>query len=143
MSPFDNLSNALRPSAVILTLRAQIQPAGTGHENCLGLPLRLNHQVHPFLDFRDRERREPEAGAPTLDGGHDLVHVVADDAEPHVLRVLLDDATERCLCRGRHHVRLVEDDELVALGEERPRLGEVLDLLADDVDTTIVRRIQL
>lgn len=85
----------------------------------------------------ERTRNAPEAGAARLDGGDNLVDIVADDAEAHVLGVLLDDcgvlppvsaaaarevaeqrrgrtATERRLGGCRHHVGLVEDDELEA-----------------------------
>ena len=97
-------------------------------------PLGFDDVVHALLDLLDGQRREPEARTATLDGGDDLVDVVADDAEADVLRILLDDAPERGLRGGGHHVGFVEDDELVAFGEERARLGEVLDLLADDFD---------
>ena len=79
----------------------------------------------------------PETGAARLDGWDDAIDVVADDAEAHVLRVLFDDCVleywpsavsgmrrARRLCRGhtsskgslrllRHHVGLVQNDELV------------------------------
>lgn len=87
-------------------------------------------------EMKRLEKDAPEAGAARLDGRDDFVDVVADDAEAHVLRVLLDDcedewmelarrgeeggreqgrtAAESGLGGGRHHVGLVEDDELEA-----------------------------
>jgi hypothetical protein len=56
---------------------------------------------------------------------------------------LLDDAAEGSLRLLGHHVRLVEDDEFVAFGEERARLRKLLDLLAYNVDATVVRRVEL
>ena len=106
-------------------------------------PFRLNHGIHPLLDLRDRQRGEPEARTTALDSGNALVDVVADDAEADVLRVLLDDAAERGLRGGGHHVGFVEDDELVAFGEECASLGKVLDLLADDFDAAVVGRVEL
>lgn len=40
------------------------------------------------------EKDAPEAGAARLDGRDDFVDVVADDAEAHILRVLLDDCED-------------------------------------------------
>jgi hypothetical protein len=99
--------------------------------------------LHPTRDFRLGEWAEAEARAAALDGGCDLADVVADDAEADVARVLLDDTPERGLRGLSHRVCLVEHDELEAAREERARLREVLDLQAHDVDTTVVRRVQL
>ena len=109
----------------------------------LHAPLSLNDNIYPLLDLGHRQRREAEPRAATLHRGHDLVDVVADDAKAHVLRILLDNAAEGRLGGGGHHVGLVEDDELVALREQRARFREVLDLLADDVDAAVIRRVQL
>ena len=77
-------------------------------------PFFLNDKVEALLDFNLRQRAEagsgrgqvsewqtgsgrgnesecsPEASAPGLNSGNDLVDVVANDAEPHILGVLLD-----------------------------------------------------
>ena len=45
----------------------------------------------PVFHLVQFERVEAEPCAPALDSWDDLVHVVADDAEAHVLCVLLDD----------------------------------------------------
>ena len=57
-------------------------------------PLVVNDVVQPVLDLVELERVEAEARAARLDGGNDLVDVVADDAEAHVARVLLDDCAK-------------------------------------------------
>ena len=71
--------------------------------------------VHSFLDFRHGQRREPEPCTSTLNSGGNLVHVITNDAETNVFGILLDDTSESCLGCLRHHVRFIEDDELVAL----------------------------
>ena len=78
-----------------------------------------------------------------MNSGCDLVDVVADDAESDVLRVLLYHTSEGRLRRLSHHIRLTKDDELEALGEECPGLCELLYLLADDVDATIIGCVEL
>ena len=45
-------------------------------------------------EMKRLEKDAPEAGAARLDGRDDFVDVVADDAEAHVLRVLLDDCED-------------------------------------------------
>ena len=137
------LRRDLHPVTLPLLARAERQSRIETPKARIHAPLCLDVTINPLLDLRDGERREAKARAAALDGGDDLVDVVADDAEADVLRVLLDDAAERGLCRRRHHVGLIEDDELVALGEQRAGLGEVLDLLAHDVDPAVVRRVQL
>jgi hypothetical protein len=42
------------------------------------------------------------------------------------------------LCGGRHHVRLVEDDQLETTSEERACFGELFDLIAHNINATIV-----
>lgn len=78
-----------------------------------------------------------------MNGWCDLVHVVADDTEPDVLRVLFDDATESGLGSLGHHVGFVQDYEFVAFGEQSTCFCELLDLLAYDINSTIVRCIEL
>lgn len=80
--------------------------------------------------------------------------VVCDDAEAGVGGVLFHDAAQGHLRRGRHGVGLVEDDELEGReggavarlgprGEDLSGGGEGLDLLADDVDASVVGCVQL
>jgi len=78
-----------------------------------------------------------------LDGWYNLVDIVADDAKPNVLRVLFDDASKCGLGSGSHHIRLVQYDEFEPFGEKGARLCELLYLLTDDVDASVVRGVQL
>ena len=103
----------------------------------------MNNNVQTLLDFGYWKGRESEPGTSTLDSRDNLVYVVANDTEPNVLCVLLDDTPECSLSSGSHHIGFVKDDEFEALGEQCSRLGKVLDLLANNVNTSVVGRIQL
>ena len=105
--------------------------------------LGLGHLHEAVADLIAAEGGEAEAGATGLEGGDDLGHVVADEAEPGVLGVLLDDAAEGELRVVGHGVGLVEDDELDALVEELAGASELLDLVADDVDASGVGGVEL
>ena len=72
-----------------------------------------------------------------------FVDVVAYDAKANVLGILFDNTTESGLCLLSHHISLIKDDELVSLGEQGSRLRELLNLLPNYVDTTLVRCIEL
>lgn len=79
--------------------------------------------------------------------------VVGNDAEASVGRVLFHDATEGHLRCGSHGIGLVENDELEtrqprarrggAKGEDLLGGGKSLDLLAHNVDTTVIGSVQL
>lgn len=79
--------------------------------------------------------------------------VVGNDAEASVGRVLFHDATKGHLSCGGHGIGLVENDELEASqtrsrsrgteGEDLLGGGKGLDLLAHNVDTTVVGGVQL
>ena len=88
-------------------------------------------------------RREPEACTPALHCRYNLVDVVTYNAKPDILGVLFDHATQSCLSCGSHHVRFVKDDEFKARRIEGPGLRKVFDLLADDINSAIVRCVQL
>ena len=103
----------------------------------------MNNNVQTLFDFRYWKGRESEPGTSTLDSRNNLVDVVANDTEPDVLCVLLDNTPKRSLGSGGHHISFVKDDEFETLGEQCSRLGKVLDLLANNVNTSIVGRIQL
>ena len=51
----------------------------------------LDDMVESIFDLVEFERVETETGTTRLDGGNDLVDVIADDAEADVLGVLLND----------------------------------------------------
>ena len=105
--------------------------------------LGLGHLDEAVADLIPAEGGEAEAGATGLEGRDDLGHVVADEAEAGVLGVLLDDAAEGELGVVGHGIGLVEDDELDALVEELAGAGELLDLVADDVDAAGVGGVEL
>ena len=79
--------------------------------------------------------------------------VVGNDAEASVGRVLFHNATESHLCGGGHGIGFVKNDELKAgqtgsrsggaQGEDLFGGGKGLDLLAHNVDTTVVGGVQL
>lgn len=81
------------------------------------------------------------------------MRIVGDDAESGVDCVFLHDATQRHLGRIRHGISLVEDNELEAghgvgfgrraHGEDLLRARKRLDLLADHVNATVVRGVEL
>ena len=55
--------------------------------------LSLDDALHPSLHFFDGQWAETEASATTLDSWCYFVHVVANDTESNILRVLLDNTT--------------------------------------------------
>ena len=106
-------------------------------------PFSRNDSINSPLDFAHGQRRESEPRTPALHRGYNLANVVADDAESHILGVLLNHATQSGLCGCRHHVRLIEDDELVAFSKEGACLSKLLDLSANNVDASIIGCIKL
>ena len=73
-----------------------------------------------------------------MDSRYNFVDIIADDAKSDVLSILFDNATKgslRCCC---HHIGFIQDNEFVALGEQGTCLGEILDALTNDVNTTFV-----
>lgn len=92
--------------------------------------------------------REAILDAPGGQRVDDLRDVVANDAKPRVRGVGLNDPTEGCLRVDRHRVRLIKDDDLdgwdVVLRVLRDlTLSELLDLVPDDLDATLVRGVEL
>lgn len=94
--------------------------------------------IYPLLHLPHRQRREPKPRTATLNRRHDLIHIITNNAEANVLRILFDNATEGGLGGGGHHVCFVKDDEFVAFGEEGACFGELFDLFADDIDAAVV-----
>ena len=85
-----------------------------------------------------------EDGATTLDGLNDLVGLVAGKGEAGCARVDLHGAAECLLGSWCHAVGLVQDHNLVPARRERDLLlGKVLDLIPDDIDTALVRGVEL
>ena len=78
-----------------------------------------------------------------MNGWRNLVDIVTDDAKTNVLRVLFDDATKCSLGGGSHHIGLVQYDELKAFGEKGACLCELLYLLANNVNASVVRGVEL
>ena len=142
MSPFESLSRAFFPSPVMLTLENAVNSKGYRSQKRL-LLFFIYDRCDLLVHLLDRQRLETEPCTPTLDSRGDFVHVVANDAEPNVLRILLDDTAKRSLGSLGHHIRFVQDNELEAFREERARFRKLLDLVAYDVDATLIRRVQL
>ena len=103
----------------------------------------MGNNVQTLLDCRYWKGQESEPGTSTLDRRDDLVDVVANDTESEVLCVLFDDTPKHSLDSGGHHISFIEDDEFETSREQCSRLGKVLDLLANNVNTSVVGRIQL
>jgi hypothetical protein len=75
----------------------------------------LDHIHHSLLHLSNGQWRKPKSRTPTLYSWCDFVDIVTNNAEPDVLRILLDYTTERGLSLLCHHIRFIKDDELVAL----------------------------
>ena len=82
-------------------------------------PLLLADQLQPGQDLLLLQWTKPEPGAAALEGGDDLAQVVADHAEPHVVRELLYDSSQGILGIIRHGVGLVQDDQFVTAVTQR------------------------
>lgn len=67
----------------------------------------LDNANKPLLHFHNWEWREPESRTATLDGGDDFIHIIANNAEPDILGILLYDATQSRLGLLSHHVCFV------------------------------------
>ena len=102
-------------------------------------PFSLHDVIQPLFDFYNGQRGKPETRTATLNGWCNLVYIVANDAETNVLRVLFNDAAKCGLGSGSHHVGLVQYDELKPFGEKGACLRELLYLLADNVNASVVR----
>ena len=95
--------------------------------------------VVEHLRGRDEPERVVVGAGP--DGADDLLGLGGREDELHVLRRLLDDLQQRVEALRRDHVRLVEDEDLVAVagGGEDGALAEV----AGVVDAVVARRVDL
>lgn len=80
------------------------------------------------------------------------MRIIGNDTKSRVRGILLHDTSERHLRRVGHGIRLIQHNELepghrvtlgCAHGEDLLRAGERLDLLAHDVDTTVVGGVEL
>jgi hypothetical protein len=91
MSPLESLSSACLPSSVMLTLAKGQCERFKSSKKQKNQPFLVYHVLQPLLNLKRVKRRKPEAGASTLYGRDDLVHIVADDAEPNIPRILFDD----------------------------------------------------
>jgi hypothetical protein len=90
-----------------------------------------------------RERAESEPSAPRLESWDDLGDVVANEAEPGCLRILFNDPSEGELGTARDCIALIENDQLDTLAHDLLRSAERLDLVPDDVDSSLIRGIEL
>lgn len=72
-----------------------------------------------------------------------FVDIVAYNAKANVLGILFDNTTKSGLCLLGHHISFIKDNELVSLGEQGSCFSELLNLLPNYIDTTLVRCIEL
>jgi hypothetical protein len=73
----------------------------------------------------------------------DFAYVIAYEAKPHVEFARLQQGLESLLRRLGHVIHLVQDDEFRADFKDMFRFYELVDLCPDDVDTALVRCIQM
>lgn len=143
MSPRDSFTSATRPSCVRLQLE--------DHE-----PLRIlehvrhslfviNHHLQSAFDLIQLQRVKAELGTSRLDGRDDLVHIVTYNAEPHISRVLFDNSAQCTLRCRRHSIGLIQNYQLEAALVAKDILcaGKALDLFPHNIDSAVVRGIQL
>ena len=69
----------------------------------------------------------------------DFANIVTNKAEASISDIFFHDSTESQMGVFGHCITLVQNDELKLLAEDCTRAGEVLDLIAHDVDATVVR----
>lgn len=115
--------------------------------------LLLHNPIHQHPNIPLLQRTKPKPCAPRQQRRRQLMRIIRNNAEPRVGRVLLHDPPQRHLRRRRHRVRLIQDDQFVRRhrlrpglgqgGEDLPRAGEGLDLLAYDVDAAVVGGVEL
>ncbi|OUE30038.1 hypothetical protein BFL35_12475 [Clavibacter michiganensis] len=96
------------------------------------------HVVEHLRGRHEAERVVVRAGA---DGADDLVGLGGGEDELHVLRRLLHDLQQRVEALRRDHVRLVEDEDLVAVA--RRREDRALADVARVVDAVVAGRVDL
>lgn len=89
------------------------------------------------------QRAEAEPCATGLQCWNYLGNIVADEAEPGCLGILLNNSSEGELGGRGHVVALVEDDEFDAAAQKLLRAAEVFDLVTDHVDASIVTGVEL
>lgn len=80
--------------------------------------LRLADAQETLQDIFIRETGVAQDGSPTLDGFNDFGGIVTGEAESSAARVNLHGTTEGLLCRPRHTVGLIQDNNLVAIIQE-------------------------
>ena len=97
--------------------------------------------LHVVLEPRRGHEPEGVVVGPRADGADDLLRLGRREDELHVLGRLLDDLEQGVEALRRHHVRLVDDVDLVAAlrGAEGRPLAQVTGV----VDTAVARRVDL
>lgn len=93
MSPLHSLRSAFLPSSVIFTLGEVVLGGQTTSCETMDERLMVNNGQKPLFYLIYGQRGKSEARAARLNGRNDFIHVVADDAEPDVLSILLYDAS--------------------------------------------------
>ncbi len=99
--------------------------------------------AHLFLYRISPERFEPVDRAPALDRVDDLGRIIAGEDEPAGLGIALHGPAERGLGIGSEGIRFIQEEDLECGIPERGSPGELLDLVAHDIDAPFVRGIHL
>lgn len=107
------------------------------------LVLCVGHLHQLGVDGLILERTKAEPSATGLQGRNDLGDVVADEAEPGRLGVLLDDPPQSELSSIGHAVTLVENNQFDASVHQLLSGAKALDLLTNHVDSSVIRSIEL
>mmetsp|Transcript_6775 Transcript_6775/g.18698 ORF Transcript_6775/g.18698 Transcript_6775/m.18698 type:complete len:254 (+) Transcript_6775:375-1136(+) len=106
--------------------------------------LLLEDELQPQHKLLVRYSAKAQDGAAGLDRLNDLGRDVASEREPRGLAEDLHGPPHGLLRSAGHAVGLVEDDDLeLALGQGYLLLCEALDLLSHDVDSTVIRGVEL
>jgi hypothetical protein len=99
--------------------------------------------VQEFNNLGTRQLVEPEPDEFVLKPLVDLADVIAYQTKANAARIILQEIAEGLLCVLRHVVDFIQNNELHAIVEEGLRVHEETDLIADDVDASLVGCIQM
>ncbi len=104
-------------------------------------PLAVAERLHVVDERAGRDEAERIVMSARADRADDLLGLGRREDELHVRRRFFDDLEERVEAAGRHHVRLVDDEDLEAIagrGEDR-----ALAQVSGVVDAAVARRVDL
>jgi hypothetical protein len=99
--------------------------------------------VQEFNNLGTRQLVESKPDKFVLKPLVDLADVIAYQTKANAARIILQEIAEGLLCVLRHVVDFIQNNELHAIVEEGLRVHEETDLIADDVDASLVGCIQM